>query len=127
MPRRRCGQRDRAGAPAVADGIGGNAVLGELIDERAGEDAVEEGVQLWDQVALGRLLPGAAPEDGEDLDSSQQRAVAVGELRPGRRLPATVTVTGEVIHRVDGDDADRIVVVGDLVSGHICLLLCTTS
>ena len=58
-----------------------NAIFGELVDQGASEDVIEESIQVLHELAVGGLLPCCAPEDGEALDLGQQRAIAVGELR----------------------------------------------
>ena len=82
MPQRRCRDGDGAHSRTVSDLLAGHAVFGELGDQRAGQNEVEELVDLRNQRML-RVLPRRAPEDGEDLDRGQQRTIAVGELRRG--------------------------------------------
>ena len=52
----------------------------QLVEERAGYDEVEEPVQTLGQIALGRLLPGPPPEDGEDVYGTEQRPAVESEL-----------------------------------------------
>src|SRR6202158_1160613 len=75
--------RDREGARSltVPDGLSGYAVFCQLSDERAGQDKVEELVDLSHHRALGALLPCWPPEDGEDFDGGKQGAVPVREFR----------------------------------------------
>ena len=103
---RGCRDRERADVFAAADGLGGNAVLGELPDQRTGQNEIEESVDLVDERALGSLLPGRPPKDGEDLDRGEQRSVPVGELRRGggrRRLGVRRGLT-ERVGQMQGDD-----------------------
>ncbi len=72
-----------ADALAVADGFSGDAVLGELVEKRAGEDEIEEGVHLLAELRVGGVMPGGAPEEGEDFDVGEKRAVAIGEVGRG--------------------------------------------
>ena len=58
-----------------------HAVLGQLVDQRAHEDELEELVQLLDQPGLRRLLPGVAPKEEEDLCRGEQGSTAVGQPR----------------------------------------------
>ena len=60
--------------------LAGHAVFGELRDQRARQNEIEELVDLPNLWVL-RLLPRRAPEDGENLDGGQQRAIAVVKIR----------------------------------------------
>jgi len=82
MAQRRRRDRDGSYSRTVSDLLAGHAVFGELRDQRARQNEVEELIDLRNQRAL-RLLPWRAPEDGENLDGGQQRAIAVGELGRG--------------------------------------------
>jgi hypothetical protein len=86
-------------ARAVANGLAGDAVLSELVDEGTGEDEIEEGDELLGKRSVSSGLPGVAPEDAEDLDVGEQRAIAVSELRGGSRRVADVRVER---HNADG-------------------------
>ncbi len=77
------GQNFCADALAVADGFSGDTVFGELVEKRAGEDEIEEGVHLLAELRVGGVMPGGAPEEGEDFDVGEKRAVAIGEMRRG--------------------------------------------
>src|SRR5579875_824336 len=55
-------------------------ILGQLVDERTGENIIEETVDLRNQVALRRLRPGLSPEDGEDLHTADYRPTSISEL-----------------------------------------------
>jgi len=79
-------------ALAVANGLTGDAVLGELVNEGAGEDEIVEGDELLGESGVGAGLPGVAPEDAEDFDVGEERPIAVGELRSGSRGVAVVRV-----------------------------------
>lgn len=71
---------------AVADRFSGDAVLSELIHQLAGENEIEKLIDLCAETAERRLLPSGAPEDCENFNGGEQRAVAVSELwRRGRR------------------------------------------
>ena len=72
-----------ADALAVADGFSGDAVFAELVEKRAGEDEIEEGVHLLAEQRVGGIMPCCAPEEGEDLDVGEKRAVAIGEVGRG--------------------------------------------
>jgi len=71
------GRRDREGAGmlAMADGPSRHAVFGQLIDEWAGQNEIEELVDLGRHCALGRLLPGRPPEEGEDFHRAKSLSV----------------------------------------------------
>jgi len=61
---------------AVPDGEAGHVVFGELVNERAGDDEIEEGIQLCtDRI----VLPRAAPINRRNFDVLDQRAAAVSE------------------------------------------------
>src|ERR1700730_7030180 len=79
----RCRNRERDGALAVADRSPRNAVFRELGDQRAGQNKIEELVDLVQHRASGRLLPGGPPKDGEPLHCGKQWPVSVAELRGG--------------------------------------------
>jgi hypothetical protein len=61
----------------VADRLPGHAVLGELVDQGAPENGIEEPIELADEGLVRRRGPGATPEEGEDFDRAQKVA-AVG-------------------------------------------------
>ena len=86
-------------ARAVANGLAGDAVLSELVDEGTGEDEIEEGDELLGKRSVSSGLPGVAPEDAEDLNVGEQRATAVSELRGRSRRVADVRVER---HNADG-------------------------
>jgi hypothetical protein len=92
----RLGRSQGCGADALAmsDGLPGDAVFGELVDEGTGEDKIEEGVDLAGERGVGRILPRCTPEDREDLDAGEQGAVAIGESRGGSGDVANVGVEG---------------------------------
>jgi hypothetical protein len=47
----------------------------------AGQNVVEELIDLLEEAAVWRLLPGGAPEDSKNLDGSEKWAVAIREMR----------------------------------------------
>ena len=102
-------------ALAVANGLTGDAVLGELVNEGAGEDEIVEGDELLGESGVGAGLPGVAPEDAEDFDVGEERPIAVGELRSGSRGVADV--------RVERNNADRMLNFG---GGRGFLARCTS-
>src|SRR5215831_6003636 len=75
--------RRSAGALAVPDQVSRDAVLRELIDQRAGKNRIEELVELGRQRLL-RTLPGRPPEQREYFDVRQQGTVTISQLRRGR-------------------------------------------
>src|SRR5579859_2567435 len=75
------GHRRGSDAAAVADLIVGDAVLCQLVDERAGENEVEEAIDLVDQVSSWCLRPLGPPENSEDFHRGQQLPAAVGQFR----------------------------------------------
>ena len=93
------GENFCADAFAVADIFSGHAVFGELVEQRAGEDEIEEGVHLLAELRVGGFLPGCAPEEGEDFDVGEKRAIAIGEVRRGCGGIANVGMQG---HDADG-------------------------
>ena len=80
-----CSESGGSDARAMADLFSGNAVFAKLIEERAGENEIEELIDALDEIALRRLLPGRAPKYRKDLSGREQGAVAVGQLRSGLR------------------------------------------
>lgn len=72
-----------AGALAMTDGLSGDAVVGELVDEGTRKDKVEEGIDLAAERGVGGILPRCAPEDREDVGAGEEGAVAIGESRGG--------------------------------------------
>src|SRR5258708_6850032 len=72
--------RGSADAAAVSNSLRLRTIFGQLIDERAGQDIIEESVDLLDEIALRCLRPCLSPEDCEDLSVADQRAAAIGEL-----------------------------------------------
>ena len=75
------GENFSADAFAVANGFSRDTVFGKLVEKLAGEDEIEEGVHLLAELRVGGVLPGRAPEEGEDFDVGEERAVAIGEVR----------------------------------------------
>jgi hypothetical protein len=55
----------------MTDLLPGNVVFGQLIEESAGQDEIEELIELGCHRALGRLLPQRPPENREHLHSGQ--------------------------------------------------------
>ena len=94
-----CGLRARAKQDPATDGFAGDAVFGELVHERAGEDGVEKGVHLLNAGRVGGIQPGGAPENGEDFDVGEKRAPAISEEGHGGGSFTDV--------RMDGNDAER--------------------
>jgi hypothetical protein len=93
------------GALTATDGLPGDAVFGELVDEGTREDEVEEGVDLAGERSVGGILPRCTPEDREDLDAGEDGAVAIGEPRGG---------SGDVPNvGVEGNDAEGILDLGE--------------
>ena len=99
----------------MANGLTGDTVLDELVDEGAGEDEIVEGDELLGESGVGGGLPGVAPEDAEDFDVGEERPIAVGELRSGSRGVADV--------RVERNNADRML---DFGGGRGFLARCTS-
>jgi len=99
----------------VANGLTGDTVLDELVNEGAGEDEIVEGDELLGESGVGGGLPGVAPEDAEDFDVGEERPIAVGELRSGSRGVADV--------RVERNNADRMLNFG---GGRGFLARCTS-
>jgi hypothetical protein len=87
---------------AVADFLAGDAVFAELVEELAAEDEIEKLVGAREQIALGRLLPRRTPENREDLNGGEQRAVAIGQVRSDLRGGCA---SGS---RMQRDDADGV-------------------
>src|SRR5215472_10960206 len=110
---RGCGDGDSTGMLAVPDRMAGNAVLVKLVDQRAGQDEIEEPVDLRRKLLL-RRVPGRAPENGEHFDIAEQRTISIGEMR--RRCGARRHCRlGRLVHRfwdMQWDDADRVAVGG---------------
>jgi len=102
-------------ALAVANGLTGDAVLGELVDEGTAEDEIVEGDELLRESRIGGRLPGVAPEDAEDFGVGEQWPIAVGELRSGSRGVADV--------RVERNNADGML---DFGGGGGLLARCTS-
>jgi predicted TIM-barrel fold metal-dependent hydrolase len=75
---------DAAGALALPNVLSGDVVFGELVDEGANEDGIEEVVNLFHQGCL-RAIPSRSPENREDFDVGQQRTVSIGQLRGSSR------------------------------------------
>ena len=68
----------------MADGFAGDVVFGELVHEFAGENEIEEIVHVSHEWQICGVLPGFAPENREDLNIGQQRAIAISKLRRSR-------------------------------------------
>jgi hypothetical protein len=103
----------------MTDGLPGDAVFGELVDEGTRKDKVEEGVDLAGERGVGGTVPCRAPEDREDLDAGEEGAVAIGELRGGSGDVANVGV--------EGNDTDGVLDFGFRGSASIGFLLDGTS
>jgi hypothetical protein len=76
----RIADRNRTRATAVTDGLAGNTVFSHLVHQRAGQNKIEELVNLRNLVAWRRLLPGRAPENHKHFGSRNQWPVAIGKL-----------------------------------------------
>jgi hypothetical protein len=102
----RSGECDGANEQTVSDLLAGDAVFSELVEKLAGEDEVEEFIDLGEKSGLRGFFPGGAPEDGEDLYGGEQRSIAVGEF--GRNLRSgCFGFTG-----MEGNDSDGVVKLG---------------
>src|SRR5258706_9717309 len=84
-------QDDRAHTRSVADRLARNAVLAQLVEQRAGQDEVEKLVDLLHESGLGPP-PGSPPEEEEDLCRLQERPAAIRELRRGDGRGERITV-----------------------------------
>ena len=98
------GESGGAYALAVTNGFARDAVFSKLVDEGARKDEIEERVDLAGKNVVRRFLPGLAPENSEDIDARQERAIAVGEMRGGCGC-----IAGEGVH---GNDAEGMLVLG---------------
>ena len=67
----RSGECNGANEQTVSDLPAGDAVFGELVEKLAGEDEVEEFIDLGEKSVLRSFIPGGAPEDGEDLHGGE--------------------------------------------------------
>src|SRR6266581_6032567 len=85
----------------MADGLSGDAVFTELVHELAVEDIVEELIDLREEAAVWRLFPGGAPENRKNLNSGEERTVAVSEVR--RRRGGS----GRGFRPMQGNNTDR--------------------
>src|ERR1700733_2546372 len=65
----------------MADCLSGNTVFAELVDELAGQDVIEKLIDWTVEIRVRALFPSRAPKDSKDLNSGEERAVAVREMR----------------------------------------------
>src|SRR2546427_8488721 len=85
----------------MADGLPWDAVFTELVHELAGEDIVEELIDLREEAAIWRLFPGGAPENCKNLNSGEERTAAVSEVRSRRGS------SGRGFRPMQGNNTDR--------------------
>jgi hypothetical protein len=88
----------------VADRLAGHAVLDQRVEKRAGQDVVEELVEVRCHRGLRRLLPRRTPEDGEHLDGGEQRAAVIGEMWCAGEQRLRLD-TGDLIRGEDGHES----------------------
>src|SRR5947209_18367852 len=94
----RCSEGSCAGSLPVANWKMRDAVLTQLVDERAGENEIEKLVYLPSQCLLGSL-PGGTPEDRKNLYCAQQRSITVGQMRCSSR-PSGQRIRGWRLNRL---------------------------
>ena len=78
---RRRGDGNRTGHASVPNRLSRHIVLGQLINERARHNVIEEPVDLRDQVTGGSLLPPCPPKNCEYFNIPDQWAISIRKLR----------------------------------------------
>ena len=102
------GDGRRADPASPADLVGWCVVLAQLVHVRARDDEPKELVERGDHVLLIGPVPRLPPECREYLCGGNQRAAAVGELGPRRRLNPR-SRTHEVLGKPQRHNADVVV------------------